>query len=86
MRSQDDKCAPTVQAVLAGGLMSTIDYRDCAEAIRTTVSLLETSGVPSHVIAATLLSAAIESWRRCAEGDELTRDEIRELVERVAIR
>ncbi|QGX39186.1 hypothetical protein [Permianibacter aggregans] len=66
--------------------MSTVDYQDCAQAIRTTVSLLETSGVPSHIIAATLLSAAIESWQRCSEGEQLTRDDVRELVERITVR
>lgn len=60
------------------------DYADAAQALRHTLSTLETAGIPAHVLAAILLSAAIETWRRCSPEERISDDDVRELVSRVA--
>ena len=61
------------------------DYQDCAGAIRQTVSLLECSGVSSVVLASVLLSAAIEQYKSCEQDQELTKRDIREIVEHLVL-
>jgi len=65
--------------------MNEYDYRDCAGALRLTVSSLEASGVPQFVIASVLLAAAVESYKNCFPDQSLTHDDVRELIERTAL-
>lgn len=59
------------------------DYQDSAGAIRQTISLLETSGVSPTILASTLLAAAIEQYKHCAQDQSIDKNDIRELVERL---
>ncbi|MET1255707.1 hypothetical protein [Aliikangiella maris] len=61
------------------------DYQDSAGAIRQTVSLLESSGIQSSVLASTLLAAAIEQYQNCAQDLSLTKQDIQEIVERLVL-
>ncbi|MBI2381358.1 MAG: hypothetical protein HYV16_11455 [Gammaproteobacteria bacterium] len=59
------------------------DFPDCAQAVRTTVSLLETSGISPMTIAATLLAASVELYRRELPHEFCTQDEVKELLGRM---